>query len=91
LSFELILFIKSVQINDGRKIPGIDNILWNNSGLNSGVKAGIIGKRVITNPKAWTPQGGVISLILCNLCLNGVDNIVRLNNPKYDLKEYKKH
>jgi RNA-directed DNA polymerase len=53
------------------------------------LKAGIIEKGVITYPKAGTPQGGVISPILCNLTLNGVDNVVRPDNPKYDSKEYK--
>lgn len=50
---------------------------------------GIVEKGTITHPKAGTPQGGVISPILCNLCLNGVESIVRPNNPKVNTKEYK--
>jgi retron-type reverse transcriptase len=57
--------------------------------IESWLKAGIVDKGVITYPKAGTPQGGAISPILCNLCLNGVDNVVRPNNPKYDSVEYK--
>jgi RNA-directed DNA polymerase len=53
------------------------------------LKAGIVDKGVLTYPKAGTPQGGVISPILCNLCLNGVDSVVRPNNPKPNTKEYK--
>lgn len=57
--------------------------------IKSWLEAGIIEKGVITYPKTGTPQGGVISPILCNLCLNGVDNVVRPNKPKYDSTEYK--
>jgi RNA-directed DNA polymerase len=53
------------------------------------LKTGIVEKGVITYPKAGTPQGGVISPILCNLCLNGVDSIVRPNNLKQDSREYR--
>lgn len=53
------------------------------------LKAGIVDKGIITQPKSGTPQGGVISPILCNLCLNGVDEIVRPNNPKHNTREYK--
>jgi RNA-directed DNA polymerase len=54
------------------------------------LKAGIIEKNVITYPKAGTPQGSVISPILCNLCLNGIDEIVRPKMPiNTNSKEYK--
>jgi RNA-directed DNA polymerase len=59
------------------------------SSIKKWLKTGIVEKRVITYPKSSTPQGGVISPILCNLCLNSVDNIVRPNNPKRNTKEYK--
>jgi RNA-directed DNA polymerase len=52
------------------------------------LKTGIVEKGVITRPKSGTPQGGVISPILCNLCLNGVDDIVRPKNLKHGSKEY---
>jgi RNA-directed DNA polymerase len=50
------------------------------------LKAGIIEKNVITYPKAGTPQGSVISPILCNLCLNGIDEIIRPGMPLVCLK-----
>jgi RNA-directed DNA polymerase len=54
------------------------------------LKAVIIEKNVITYPKAGTPQGSVISPILCNLFLNGIDEIIRPNIPKNkNSKEYK--
>jgi RNA-directed DNA polymerase len=53
------------------------------------LKAGVLEKGAIKYPKAGAPQGGVISPILCNLCLNGVDSIVRPDNPKVNTKEYK--
>jgi RNA-directed DNA polymerase len=53
------------------------------------LKAGIVKKGIITYPTSGTSQGGVISPILCNLCLNGVESIVRPNNPKVNTKEYK--
>jgi RNA-directed DNA polymerase len=54
------------------------------------LKAGIVEKGVITYPKAGTPQGGAISPLLCNLCLNGIDEIVRPNMPQnMNSKEYK--
>lgn len=53
------------------------------------LKTGIVDKGSITYPKSGVPQGGVISPILCNLCLNGVDSIIRPNNPKVNTKEYK--
>jgi RNA-directed DNA polymerase len=47
------------------------------------LKAGIIEKGVITFPKKGTPQGGVISPILCNITLNKLENVIRKGNLKH--------
>jgi retron-type reverse transcriptase len=52
--------------------------------------AGIVDKRLITYPTKGIPQGGVISPLLCNTTLNGIDNIVRPNLPKISTKDYRK-
>jgi len=41
------------------------------------VKAGIIDKGIITLPSKGIPQGGVISPLLCNIVLNGLESVVR--------------
>jgi retron-type reverse transcriptase len=53
------------------------------------LKAGIVDKGVITFPKLGIPQGGVISPMLCNMVLNGVEDIIRPNKPNHNTKEYK--
>lgn len=45
------------------------------------LKAGISEKGVITMPTKGIPQGGVISPLLCNLTLNGLENVVRKGYP----------
>jgi RNA-directed DNA polymerase len=52
------------------------------------LKAGIVENNEITYPIKGTPQGGVISPLLCNLTLNGVDDIIRPNNPRLKTKAY---
>jgi RNA-directed DNA polymerase len=45
------------------------------------LKANIIDKGVTTSPVKGTPQGSVISPLLCNLTFNGLENIVRPGKP----------
>jgi retron-type reverse transcriptase len=35
------------------------------------------------------PQGGVISPLLCNTTLNGIDEIIRPNLPKHGTQKHK--
>jgi RNA-directed DNA polymerase len=48
------------------------------------VKAGIIEKGVISIPKRGISQGGVISPLLCNITLNGLENVVRKGYPGHN-------
>jgi RNA-directed DNA polymerase len=41
------------------------------------LKAEIFEKGVIVKPTCGIPQGGVISPILCNITLNGLEEVVR--------------
>jgi RNA-directed DNA polymerase len=52
------------------------------------LKAGIVDKGVLSLPTKGVPQGGVISPLLCNMTLNGVDKIVRPNTPRIGTKAY---
>lgn len=55
------------------------------------LKAGIREKGVITSPTKGTPQGGVISPILCNLALNGIEKIIRPHKNRPNSAADKKH
>ena len=45
------------------------------------LKAPIMDKGCMSYPKEGTPQGGVLSPLLCNICLNGLENAVRDGLP----------
>jgi RNA-directed DNA polymerase len=53
------------------------------------LKAGVVEKGTIIYPRKGVPQGGVISPLLCNLVLNGIDEIIRPGLPKHDTQAYK--
>jgi len=50
-----------------------------NSLVSKWLKAEIIEKGIITKPTCGIPQGGVISPLLCNISLNGLEKVVRQN------------
>lgn len=54
------------------------------------LKAGVVEKGKVTYPTKGIPQGGVISPMLCNMCLNGIEEIVRPGNPRIRTKAYNK-
>jgi RNA-directed DNA polymerase len=45
------------------------------------LKCGIIHKGVTSQTEEGTPQGGIISPTLCNIALNGLEELIRKNNP----------
>jgi RNA-directed DNA polymerase len=45
------------------------------------LKAPIIDKGIIEIPKKGTPQGNILSPLLCNITLNGLENVVRPGLP----------
>jgi len=45
------------------------------------LKAPIIDKGITTFPKVGTPQGSILSLLLCNITLNGLENVIRDGLP----------
>lgn len=69
----------------------IDPILCNTGKtlIKKWIKAGIVEKGAITYPSAGTPQGGVISPLLCNMTLNGIDELIRPDYPRIGTKMYK--
>lgn len=53
-----------------------DNIPMDKSVLTQFLKAGFVYKRHLNPTKAGTPQGGIISSILANMALDGIENIL---------------
>lgn len=49
--------------------------------VNKWLKAEILENGSVTIPKKGIPQGGVISPLLCNIVLNGLENIIRKGYP----------
>jgi RNA-directed DNA polymerase len=58
--------------------------------INKWIKTGIVEKNgKIVYPNKGTPQGGVISSLLCNMILNRIDQIIKPNYPQIGTKLYK--
>lgn len=54
------------------------------------LKAPIIDKGIKTFPSEGTPQGGILSPLLCNIALNGLENAVRDGLPSPNSREGRK-
>jgi RNA-directed DNA polymerase len=54
------------------------------------LKAPIIDKGIKTFPSEGTPQGGILSPLLCNVTLNGLENAVRNGLPSINSTEGRK-
>ena len=54
------------------------------------LKAPIIDKGIKTFPSEGTPQGGILSPLLCNIALNGLENAVRDGLPSPNSSEGRK-
>jgi RNA-directed DNA polymerase len=68
--------LKTVLFSQGQKL------------VSKWLKAGVFEKEKITLPSKGVPQGGVISPLLCNIALNGLENVIRKKKPK-SKKTYK--
>jgi RNA-directed DNA polymerase len=60
----------------------LDNIPIDKSILTQFLKAGFVYKRHLNPTKAGTPQGGIISPILANMALDGIENLLLTRYPK---------
>lgn len=45
------------------------------------LKSGVMEEMNFTDTTEGTPQGGIISPLLCNIALNGLEEIIKTNNP----------
>ena len=54
------------------------------------LKAPIIDKGVTVIPVMGTPQGNILSPLLCNIILNGLENAIRDGLPSFNSKEGRK-
>lgn len=54
------------------------------------LKAPIVERGVKTYPSEGTPQGGVLSPLLCNITLNGLENVIRNGLPSSSSVEGRK-
>jgi RNA-directed DNA polymerase len=59
----------------------LDNIPMDKSILTQFLKAGFVYKRHLNPTKAGTPQGGLISPILANMALDGIENLLLTRYP----------
>ena len=59
----------------------LDNIPLDKSILTQFLKAGFVYKRHLNPTKAGTPQGGLISPILANMALDGIENLLLTRYP----------
>jgi RNA-directed DNA polymerase len=60
----------------------LDNIPMDKSILTQFLKAGFVYKRHLNPTKAGTPQGGIISPILANMTLDGIEHLLLTRYPK---------
>jgi RNA-directed DNA polymerase len=65
----------------------IDNIPMNKKILQKWLKSGFMEKNVFYETKAGTPQGGIISPVLANMVLDGLESII---NERFKPKRNKK-
>lgn len=54
------------------------------------LKSPIIDKGIVEIPKRGTPQGNILSPLLCNITLNGLENVIRPGLPLSNSKEGRK-
>jgi RNA-directed DNA polymerase len=67
----------------------LDNIPMDKSILTQFLKAGFVYKRHLNPTKAGTPQGGLISPILANMALDGIEKLLLTRHPKKCRKHFK--
>ncbi|KKG07021.1 group II intron reverse transcriptase/maturase [Methanosarcina mazei] len=60
----------------------LDNIPMDKSILTQFLKAGFVYQRHLNPTKAGTPQGGLISPILANMALDGIEKLLLIRYPK---------
>jgi RNA-directed DNA polymerase len=65
--------------------------VWDTKPYEQWLKAGVKDKGVIIYPEKGTPQGGIISPLLCNVALNGLDKIIRPYKNRPNSVQDKKH
>lgn len=67
----------------------LDNIPMDKSILTQFLKAGFVYKRHLNPTKAGTPQGGLVSPILANMALDGIEKLLWTRYPKRGRKHCK--
>lgn len=67
----------------------LDNIPMDKSILRQFLKAGFVYRRHLYPTKAGTPQGGLISPILANMTLDGIEGLLMNRYPKKDKRSFK--
>lgn len=67
----------------------LDNIPMDKSILTQFLKAGFVYKRHLNPTIAGTPQGGIISPILANMALDGIEKLLLARYPKRGKNYYK--
>jgi len=67
----------------------LDHIPMDKSILRQFLKAGFVYKRHLNPTKAGTPQGGLISPLLANMALDGIEELLRTRYPKKGKMSYK--
>lgn len=50
--------------------------------LQAWLKSGIMEELNYSETDEGTPQGGIMSPTLCNVALNGIENLIKISNPK---------
>jgi RNA-directed DNA polymerase len=60
----------------------LDNIPVDRAILQQWLTAGVVDRHVFTPSEQGTPQGGIISPVLANLCLDGLEALLREAFPK---------
>ncbi|WP_265087700.1 reverse transcriptase domain-containing protein [Klebsiella variicola] len=60
----------------------IDHVPMNKTVLGKWLKSGFMEKQVYHSTIAGTPQGGIISPVLANLTLDGLEHLLRTQYPR---------